>query len=551
MEIKERKHKYGYIALLIFGLGAVLRLIAFGRIPGGVNCDEAMGAMDALALASYGTDRFGVPFPVHLQAWGYGQMSAGLCYLQALCIRLFGFSTVSIRLPMLLFSLLSMWLMYLLGKKLKDERLGLLLLALTVINPWHFMQSRWALDCNLFPHVFLLGFYLLLMGVETKKYLYFSMICFAVCFYCYGISVYTIPFFLLGYGIWLILKKKVKIREFAVCAALFLVFALPEILVLVINFFQWKTIYTPLFTLQYFEESVRSNDILLMNFSFPQLWENCKSLWNTAFLQLPGPAYNAPPQFGPMYHTSTVFALIGLADLIWQICKNGSGESRIRYGGVMAYFLMAVAAGLLTRDVNVNRINIIFPALIILTGLGIIRVIRLAQIWIKGRFRTGTALGIAIGLGYLFLAVWFLRYYYFIFQSKVGDMDYFSSYISALQELDKKDYDILFLTCYTGFKADRQVSEIITEYACRLDAKYVQGLVDTKDGKNVLPYHERYRFFYSWDVSEQDMLEKSDSIGKGAAVVFMVHQGEMEYIELEYRILGQSGEFYYLVPSAQ
>ena len=203
----------------------------------------------------------------------------------------------------------------------------------------------------------------------------------------------------------------------------------------------------------------------------------------------------------------------------------------------MAYFLMAVAAGLLTRDVNVNRINIIFPALIILTGLGIVRVIRLVQIWIKGRFRAGTALGIVISLGYLFLSVWFLRYYYFIFRSKVGDADYFSSYISALKELDKKDYDILFLTCYTGFKADRQVSEIIAEYACRLDVKYVQGLVDTKGGKNVLPYQERYRFFYSWDVSEQEMLEESGSIGKKAAAVFMVHQGELEYIELEYRIL--------------
>ena len=58
--------------ILLFTL---LRLYRFGSIPGGFNQDGAMAAVDALALAHHGTDRFGTFLPAHFTAWGYGQMS--------------------------------------------------------------------------------------------------------------------------------------------------------------------------------------------------------------------------------------------------------------------------------------------------------------------------------------------------------------------------------------------------------------------------------------------------------------------------------------------
>ncbi|MDE6893710.1 MAG: hypothetical protein K2P50_18120, partial [Lachnospiraceae bacterium] len=48
-----------------------VRIMAFGEIPGGLNQDGAMAAVDAKALSEYGTDRFGVFLPAHLRAWGY------------------------------------------------------------------------------------------------------------------------------------------------------------------------------------------------------------------------------------------------------------------------------------------------------------------------------------------------------------------------------------------------------------------------------------------------------------------------------------------------
>lgn len=68
-----------FAILMLLALG--LRLWQFGSVPGGFNQDGAMGAVDAKALADYGTDRFGMKWPVHFTVWGYSQMSVLLSYL--------------------------------------------------------------------------------------------------------------------------------------------------------------------------------------------------------------------------------------------------------------------------------------------------------------------------------------------------------------------------------------------------------------------------------------------------------------------------------------
>ena len=141
-----------------------LRLWRFGAVPGGMNQDGAMAAVDALALSRYGTDRFGTWLPAHFTAWGYGQMSVLLSYCLVPFIRLFGLSAATARLPALLWSLAGMGAAYALLRRRRGERAALAGLLFLAVDPWHFMQSRWALDCNLFPHCFLLGFALLCRG---------------------------------------------------------------------------------------------------------------------------------------------------------------------------------------------------------------------------------------------------------------------------------------------------------------------------------------------------------------------------------------------------
>ena len=100
------------LVLVCAVLAVLIRIYRFGAIPAGMNQDGAMAAVDAKALAEYGTDRFGMRYPVHLTAWGFGQMSALLSYLMIPAIRLFGLNPFAARLPMLLVSLGALVLLY-------------------------------------------------------------------------------------------------------------------------------------------------------------------------------------------------------------------------------------------------------------------------------------------------------------------------------------------------------------------------------------------------------------------------------------------------------
>lgn len=204
-----------YKALLLLGavVSVAVRLYQFGEVPGGFNQDGAMAAVDAKALADYGTDRYGMRLPAHLTAWGYGQMSALLSYLMAPFIKIFGFTPVVLRMPQLLVSLAGLICLYLFIKDAFGKNIGLFVFLFAAINPWHIIQSRWALDCNLYPHFFIIGIYLLNKGIKKRLYLVLSMISFGLCMYCYGISIYTMPIFLLMSCIYLLVKKKIKIKD--------------------------------------------------------------------------------------------------------------------------------------------------------------------------------------------------------------------------------------------------------------------------------------------------------------------------------------------------
>ena len=236
------KYEAGVVALLML-LAIVLRLYQFGSIPGGMNQDGAMAAVDAKALSQYGTDRFGTYMPVHFTAWGYGQMSVFLSYCMVPFIKFFGLSPVTARLPVLIFSMAGLGAIYFIIRSVLGIEAALIALFLAIINPWHFVQSRWALDCNMLPHVFVLAFALLVWGIYKIKKLgvYISMAIFGLCMYCYGVALYTVPVFLFVIALYMIKEKVLTIREVLISAGVFLLISGPFILTMAINTFSWNT----------------------------------------------------------------------------------------------------------------------------------------------------------------------------------------------------------------------------------------------------------------------------------------------------------------------
>ena len=509
--------------ILIFAV--LIRVIRFGTLPFGVNQDEAMGAVDAWALSMYGTDRFGVSLPVHFSAWQVSQMSVLLSYLMVPFLWVFGFSTWVVRLPMLLASVGGIVLLYLIGKRLWDTRLGLVVMALAAVNPWHFMQSRWSIDCNLFPHVFLLAFYLLLLGLERRRYLYLSMFFFGLTFYCYGIAVYSVTPFLTVFALWGLRRKVFSIREILISCVIFGLTALPEVVVLAINLFHWDTVQLGPFTLSNFPQTVRGNDILFLNFSFRQLAMNIWYTVKSAFLQLPDYWFNAIPMFGPMYHISIPFMAVGAVLLTKALFREKDDK---RWAGMLAlwgFLLMGIWVGIITREVNVNRINIIFYPLILVCGYCLCRLADVGRKW-----------AIAAGALYALCGALFLGAYFTVYPQESAQY-YNGEFLEAARLADGQEYDRLYITGNMGWQFNQSMAEILTQYACQIDAKYYQEETLVTGGRQLLPYSERYHYinmkYFDWEGCDREGL-------------YLLQEQEVGDIPFEYEVLAQVGQFYIL-----
>lgn len=467
--------------LILFGF-VVIRFIGLGEIPGGINQDEAMSAVDALALSKYGTDRFGTFMPAHFTAWGYGQMSVLLAYLTVPFIKLFGFNTIIIRLPMLVLSVAGAIAVYCLSKTAFGEKAAIIIFLFTAINPWHFMQSRWAIDCNVFPHMFVIGLCFLSMIWENQKYLYYSMFFFALCMYSYGVAFYMVPLFLLASSICLLRNKIVSIKQCLISALLYFGVSFPIYGTMLINLMKWETVELPFVTMTYFENNVRVNDILFFcDKPLEQLAINAKALVRTVFLQKPDLIWNAIDDFGTMYKCSIPFIIMGIIIVLHTARNKTDMKERILCRLIIIYWICSLITGLCINSVNVNRINIIFYSHIIFAGVGIYYVIKRWKI-----------MAIIIISVFAIQSTLFLNRYFTTWSDEM-DTYFYDDFIEAVEFAGNQECDYYYITPDTQYEGSANVSEILTMFAQQIDAEYYQGKTNQYRGA-LISYADRYRF---------------------------------------------------------
>jgi len=487
----ERRSKRIFILLFLALLS--LRFFRFPAVPGGVNQDGAMEAVDARALADYGTDRFGTFLPAHFKAWGYGQMSVLLSYLTVPFIKVLGLNKLSMRLPMMLASLLGMWGVYGTVNRTHGKRTARIALLLTVINPWHFMQSRWALDCNLFPHMFLLGFCFLTDGLRKKRSLYLSMVFFALGMYCYGVSFYMVPFFLLTACVILLGCKKVTWREAVVCGAVYFGISWPIYGTMLINFMKWETVSLPFVTMPYFPENVRSGDILFFSEHMgQQLIINFKALLRTVFWQGEDLPWNSIKEFGTMYQCTMPFVALGAVLVFHRAVAPVPERGQENSGQIicarllLAFWIYGLLTGILINSVNVNRINIIFYIHIIFGAAGIS--------FIAER---GKRLVPVIGVVFLIHYTCFCAQYFTSWAEEI-DKAFYGDFIRALEYARECEDDYYCITPDTQYTGARQVTEILTMFVFDVDAGYFQGEDGHWEEKDI-PYEQKFQYANPWE----------------------------------------------------
>ncbi len=487
-----RKNKYEYfIAGIIILLACFFRVFRLGIVPGAINQDSAMSAIDAKALLTLGTDHFGIKWPVHMKAWGYGQQSALLDYILIPFFKVGGISDFTLHLPMVLISMIGMIFLYLTARDLFGKRVGLIVLIITSFNPWHFAQSRWALDANLFPHVFMIGFYFLQKGLRKSRYLYISMIFFALCHYSYGISLYTVPVFLLISGGWLLINKQIKWKQLLLSAAVYAGVSLPLFITMFINTFKLQTIETPIITMPYFAESVRSQDILFFaDNKWEQLIINSKAVINLILRQKLDILWDGIPQYGTMFLCMIPFFALGIYAFIAVLRREKDIGKKSGYVLVSIYALVALFSGFITKEVNVNRINLFHYAQIIFIAFGIY--------WIYQHSKW--AYGAVIGLLTL-LSVIYVREYFTDYAESFDSWETFSyNFTQALRDTAQHECEVYYITPGSQTQSSIDVSEIDTVYIHDLDSAYFMEKTNWSGGKELNPYCEQYQYVRASDL---------------------------------------------------
>ena len=142
----------------------------------------------------------------------------------------------------------------------------------------------------------------------------------------------------------------------------------PLFIMYLINFFKIdKQINLGIFTITYFSESIRTNDMLLFsNNILNQLLKNIISLLSVIFTQYDNLPWNATSIFGTTYHISIIFIIIALINYFKKKEKN------IGINLFVLWFTLSLFVGIFINGTNINRLNIIWYPLIFLTLYGIL-----------------------------------------------------------------------------------------------------------------------------------------------------------------------------------
>lgn len=158
--------------------------------------------------------------------------------LQHWSIGLFGENPFAIRLPSVIAGLAAVTFVYLIGRKLYSQKVGLASAALFAFTANHVFISRIGLQESLLIALMLASTYFFLKGLEQKKYLYFSAVFLGFAFLAKYLALILIPIFITflvtervrhkyGYGY---AVARLGLKEITLAVLLFIVVASPVLI---------------------------------------------------------------------------------------------------------------------------------------------------------------------------------------------------------------------------------------------------------------------------------------------------------------------------------
>ena len=221
-----KKYVLFFVGILILAFG--LRIYDLSGTPAGMHADEVSSAYNAYSILKTGNDEHGVSFPLYFEAFNDYKHPVYI-YSMIPSLFFFGLTNFGARFTSVLFSLLALFVFYLLISKMVDRKTAVLSVFFLSITPWFFFYSRVAFEVISFCFLFLLALFLFFKGLENKKWLPVSALVFGLSLYAYGIARLFVPLFLFGL-LWIYRKELFSPtfrKTIFVCFFLFILMAIP------------------------------------------------------------------------------------------------------------------------------------------------------------------------------------------------------------------------------------------------------------------------------------------------------------------------------------
>lgn len=424
----------------ILTLATIVRLFLLESVPVSLNWDEVSQGYTAYSVAQTGRDEWGEKLPVFFRSYGEWK-SAVYIYLLVPLIKIFGASTFIIRLPSAIAGIISVYLIYLICKRLYSESIGLWAAFLMAVTPWSLFLSRPAFEANVALTLILAGIYLFL----NNSFL-LSGILFGLAPHTYNSAKIVVPIIVI-YLIWSSKLYK-NLKSSLLLLITLAVFALPILL----NLFSGRSlarftqvgITTDQESLERFYALRKSipiagpvDKIIINKVSFfaYKFTDNYLAYLSPAFLAWHGGSHTQQslPYHGVLYVAEFILMIVGLLALL----RSGS----VSKGLPIMLILVGIIPAAMTRDPeHVLRSILAIPGFIILAAYG--------MEYLSSK-RT-KSFHILSGLLVLEIVCYIFFYFTWYAPAYARDWQYGYPQVSAYIERHADEYDQIVVTKWFG-----------------------------------------------------------------------------------------------------
>jgi len=210
------------ILVIIILIAVFFRFYNLSGVPPSPSLDEVTIGYNAYSILHTGRDEYGNRFPILLRAYDDWR-PALYVYLVVPFVKLFGLNVLSVRLPSVIMSVVTVGAAYFLTQELfKRKNISFLTSFLLAVSPWHVYISRLGHEVNAGLTCIVFGSLFFLIAMNNKKLpwiIIISAIFFSLSFYTYQSEKVFTPLLIFSLAI-IYWKKLIEIKKEIIISAI-------------------------------------------------------------------------------------------------------------------------------------------------------------------------------------------------------------------------------------------------------------------------------------------------------------------------------------------